>query len=151
MLQVHDHWSCTQMISINVPANGLGTAECDQCLETSNIHSWGDVGASLARVRLNRFVFLESCINIPVFQSGNLQLSWKPYKVCALVIHVGEHVQSGHYRALLVDHASGTMHYCDDDKRAKVLRSFDAVSSDVYVVFLIACDITQCATPDRAT
>ena len=167
MLQVHDNGSCTQMISIDVPANG------DWALQDV-INAWGHQtfihGVTSAphwlAVRLNRFVFLESrlqkiraamswdreaCINIPVFQSGNLQLSWKPYKVCALVIHLGEHVQSGHYRALLVDHASGTMHYCDDDKRAKVFRSFDAVSSDVYVVFLIACDITQCATPDRAT
>ena len=67
--------------------------------------------------------------------------------MCVLAIHLGNSTQQGHYRTLLVDHASGKLHYCDDDKGSKVLRSFDCVAPDVYVVFVIRRDIVQCAMP----
>ena len=67
--------------------------------------------------------------------------------ICAFAVHLGDNTQHGHYRALLVDHTSGKLHYCDDDKRSKVLRDFGVVAMDVYVVFLIRRDIMQCASP----
>ena len=112
-------------------------------------------------VRLNRFHYndgrlqkvcsemghdFQRPVEIPIF-GEQLQCHMESYMLCALAIHLGNSVQQGHCRTLLVDHASGQLHYCDDDKRSKVLRSFDCVASDVYVVFLIRRDVVQCATP----
>ena len=85
-------------------------------------------------------------VEVPIFD-GQLQSHMDSYIVCALAIHLGSSIQQGHYRALLVDHVSGYLHYCDDDKRSKVLRNFASVAPDVYVVFLVRREIMQCAAP----
>ena len=63
------------------------------------------------------------------------------YDLVALATHLGEHIHSGHYRALLYNRDNGSMHYCDDDKRSRILRTFASVACDVYAVFMIKRDI----------
>ena len=100
----------------------------------------------LQKVRFEMGHDFQRPVEIPIF-GEHLQCHMESCVICALAIHLGNSIQQGHYRTLLVDHASGNLRYCDDDKRSKVLRSFDCVASDVYVVFLIRRDIVQCAMP----
>ena len=50
-----------------------------------------------------------------------------------MAVHIGQHVDSGHYRALLCS-AVGELYYCDDNKSARLFSDVDSVAGDVYVV-----------------
>ena len=63
----------------------------------------------------------------PVFTGAELQTNLAVYAVHAFAVHLGEDVQSGRYRVLLVDRGHERMHYCDDNRKPKLLRDFGVV------------------------
>ena len=162
MCRVHDRGLCESMITMDVPITG-------PWLLQDVVNEWGDPAfphgllsaPQWLAVRLNRFRYeddrlqkvrsemeheLQRPIAIPIFRD-QLQRYVEQYMICAFAVHLGNNIQHGHYRALLVDHTGGKLHYCDDDKRSKVLRDFRGVAMDVYVLFLVRRDIMQCAMP----
>ena len=164
MCRVQDRGLCESIITMDVPITGPWRLQ-------DVVNEWGDPAfphgllsaPQWLAVRLNRFHYedgrlqkvrsemeheFQGPIDIPIFRD-QLQRSMEPYMICAFAVHLGNNIQHGHYRALLVDHASGKLHYCDDDKRSRVLRTFGSVAMYVYVLFLIRRDIMQCAMPVR--
>ena len=68
-------------------------------------------------------------VNVLLFCDG-VRTSQATYSVKAMAIHAGAHIDSVHYRALLCS-AVGELYFCDDNKKAKLLNSFDRVAGDV--------------------
>ena len=152
---VHDRGMCEHSLTLDVPEHG--TWHLQDLIGAWRGHAFPQGLTSAPQwlaIRLNRFKFesgrmqklrsemmWSDHVNMPLFIGDNLDTHDVPYEFTAFAIHLGEHVQSGHYRALLYDQDSWSMHYCDDDKRSKTIRTFQCVSRDVYIVFLSKRDI----------
>ena len=76
-------------------------------------------------------------LRFPAFADDALTTAEVTYKLSACIVHVGEGVTNGHYRALLVQEDTGrkVLRYCDDGTKAKILSNFDGIAGDVYVLF----------------
>ena len=75
---------------------------------------------------------------MPLFNNATLSLSEVSFRLRACIVHLGESATCGHYRALLIqDGDEASLRYCDDGCKAKVLRSFDDISEDVYMLFFV--------------
>ena len=142
---------CEQMILLDVPVSGPWhlQAAIDDWHRQAFPHALVSAPQWLA-MRLNRFqqqtptgplskvrAALNWCTELllPEFTEG-LNVQQVRYRVCAFAVHLGDSVESGHYRALLYNADTGKLHYCDDNARAVILSDFHSVSGDVYAVFL---------------
>ena len=147
-VRVIDQGICEQLVSLELPNESSWTLQqaIDSWGNQAHIHALVSAPQWLA-VRLNRFQMTadgvvkvrssmrwRTHVNVPLFSDG-ICTSHVTYSVKAMAIHIGAHVDSGHYRALLCS-AVGELYYCDDNKKAKLLSGFDCVARDVYVVFL---------------
>ena len=72
---------------------------------------------------------------LPVFIGSDVRSNHVMCAVYVFELHLGDDVQHGHYRALLVEGGNEKMHYCDDGKKPKVF-DFDVVAGDVYLILL---------------
>ena len=151
-LQVDDRGSCDQLISLDVPENGPWTLQdlIDNWGAQARVHALVSAPHWLV-LRLNRFqhnqdglVKVRSAmswgaeVQMPCFREG-IQTAYIPYAVKSFAVHLGSRVDEGHYRALLCSNV-GELRYCDDNRRAESLASFDSVARDVYVVMLSRTD-----------
>ena len=80
-------------------------------------------------------------LRIPAFRDATLNVIEVRYRLRACIVHLGEHVMTGHYRAPLVrdaDEVDGNeLRYCDDGIKAKPLSGIGVLASDVYVLFFV--------------
>ena len=80
-------------------------------------------------------------LRIPAFCDAALNMVEVRYRLRACIVHLGEHVMTGHYRALLVRDADGVegneFRYCDDGIKAVPISEFGVLADDVYMLFLV--------------
>ena len=67
---------------------------------------------------------------MPRFNDEALSISQVSYRVRACVVHMGERVTCGHYRAVLITGNDEGNRFCNDGRKSVPLRCFDDVASD---------------------
>ena len=78
-------------------------------------------------------------IRMPIFSHADVSFHEVHYTLRSCIVHLGESAHTGHYRALLMPHGDeSNLRYCDDGSMAKVLRNFDSVAEDIYLLFLVS-------------
>ena len=75
-------------------------------------------------------------VQLPVFAEG-LQVSWHRYKVMSAVVDIGEHMTSGHYRAIL--RAGASWQYSDDAVQTTTTALTLEHITNSYVLWLQLC------------
>ena len=92
-------------------------------------------------------------LRIPAFRDATLNVIEVRYRLRACIVHLGEHVMTGHYRALLVrdaDEVDGNeLRYCDDGIKAKPLSGFGVLASDVCVCFSLSVKLHHLSSQGR--
>ena len=77
-----------------------------------------------------------------VFNDATLSFSKVSFELRACTVHLGEGATCGHYRALLTHEGNEVgFRYCDDGCKSEALRTFDDVSSDVCLLFLVSWSV----------
>ena len=99
-------------------------------------------------IQLNRYLRLHQTYKLttpirfdrPVYMPRFIQhvrVAWDPYQVTSVVVHIGRHTNSGHYRALL--RVEDQWMYTDDSVYATATAMSRDLESNVYVLWLKRC------------
>ena len=91
-------------------------------------------------------VNLHNPINIPVFRNAQtIDCEWRSYIVCAALVHLGQAMNAGHYRAALIQsgHAGDVIWYTDDNRGAASVEltdvgTRDEISANCYVLYCLS-------------
>ena len=79
-------------------------------------------------------------LRIPAFCDDALNVVEVRYRLRACIVHLEEHITTGHYRALWVrdaDRVGNEFPYCDDGIKAVPISEFGALADDVYMLFFV--------------
>ena len=80
-------------------------------------------------------------LRFPAFCDDALSVVEVRYQLRACIVHLGEHIVTGHYSALLVrdaDRGEGNeFRYCDDGIKAVPISDFGTIATDVYMLFFV--------------
>ena len=103
-------------------------------------------------LRINRFdsqgnkvrsqIVISPAVYLPVFTGADEQTASTRYETCAVVYHLGETSQSGHYRTGLYSNGS-LAHVTDDNLPAQLASAQDqaVIQDNAYLVFLKRCSV----------
>ena len=145
-------------ITIDLPDDARGLQHCIQEWHSQHYRAALTSAPPMLILQLRRFRY-DSCgqvfkdfqalddmgetVRIPLFtSSGDLAVQWKPYQVCAALLHTGEAASRGHYRSILRN-GENIWHITDDDMCATLQPSacLHRASASVYV--LICTEVSE--------